>query len=277
VPIALNEFINDQHLSMSLHDSDMTMKMGKNTLEERRFASVTFGNLNAYNVILCMTFCIMLIQSLREKRIERLISYGMVVCLIAMIAENSSRASLICIATAFVMYALVLLKKRSHIIILLGGVAIIFGLYIYRFAELFSMIWTRFQVQGLEDVGRMSVIVYGLEEFHQSYGLGIGIGNFIPTMLTKYHLDIAAPHNLLLEVGVQFGVIVLALFIGIFIRIFKRAKAGTIFNRSAALLGIIPFIPASIIDSGYIAKVPTWFYIATIYILSMPEYNDSEI
>lgn len=274
LPIAMREFLYDQHLSMSIQEQDMTMKISSRIVEERRFASVTFGNLNSYNVVLCMTFCLMLIRTFMQERIDRLFGYGTAIGLGIIIAMNSSRAALICILFSILLYVLILLKRRSHAVLLLSIIGIGIGIFVYRFADLFSMILLRFQTQGFEDIGRAGVIAHGIEELGNSYGLGIGIGNFIPTMLSKYHLDIAAPHNLLLEVGVQFGIIILALFIGMFIRIYKQSKTGNTFNHSAALLGIIPFIPLSIIDSGYIMKVTTWIYIATLYVLTCNQYNE---
>jgi hypothetical protein len=166
------------------------------------------------------------------------------------------------------------MRKKQHVFLLLAGIVAAGGLLIYRYADLFSFVIMRFQSQGLEDVGRLGVLTHGIEELVRTYGLGIGIGNFIPTMLDKYHLEIAAPHNLWLEVGTQFGVIILLAFIGFFIRVYKHSKNGTIFNRSAAILYIFPFLPVSIIDSSYLFKVTTWIFIGTLYILSQQEYND---
>lgn len=277
VPIALHELITDEHLPMSLQESDYSIKFGGSIAEVRRFASVTFGNLNTYNVVLCMTFCTMMVCTLRDTFKERFFGYLMMISIAVLIVVNSSRAAFICLAFGILIYILVLMRKRHHVILLLGGIVTAAGILIYRYADLFSFVIMRFQTQGLEDVGRLGVLTHGIEELIRTYGLGIGIGNFIPTMLNEYHLDIAAPHNLLLEVGVQFGVIILLLFIGMFVRVYKRSKKGTIFNRSSAILTILPFIPISIIDSGYILKVPTWIFFATIYVLAYSNYNDNKI
>lgn len=276
LPIALNELINDQHLSMSVQESDMTMRMGSHTFEERHFASVTFGNLNSYNVVLCFSFCIMMIQTLRNDLKERLCALAALVIIVAIIAVNSSRAALICLIFGVLMYVIVLIKKRTHVVLLLSGLALALGAFLYRFADLFSMIIMRFQSQGLEDKGRSSVLVHGIEELYNSYGFGVGINNFSPIMESKYALDISAPHNLLLEVGAQFGVLILIGFIGMFVRIYRQSKQGNNFNRSAAILGLMPLLPISIIDSTYLLKAPTWLYIATLYIFTNIKYNDTE-
>lgn len=277
MPIAINELLNDHHLSMSKQEADMAMKMGKNTMEARRFASVTFGNLNTYNVVLCMTFCMMMINTLRDSIKERITGYLMIVAIVALIAVNSSRASLICVVFGLLVYVLVLMQKKRHVMLLLGGIVAALGILIYQYADLFSLIIMRFQSQGLEDIGRLGVITHGLEELARTYGFGIGMNNFIPTMLQKYHLNIAAPHNLWLEVGVQYGIVILIGYIGMYVRAYKRSKGGTKFNRFAAILSIIPFLPVTIIDSGYLYKSTTWIYLATIYVLVQPEYNDHEV
>ena len=52
IPVAAYEFLTDFHLSMSFQDSGNTMYVHGIHIE-RPFASVTFGNLNSFNTVLC--------------------------------------------------------------------------------------------------------------------------------------------------------------------------------------------------------------------------------
>ena len=276
LPIAAYEFLTDHHLSMSVQESDLKMSVGAHTQVARRFASVTFGNLNSYNVVLCLTFCLMMIYTLRDKWQSRLCGYIAIIIIVVLIVKNCSRAALICLIFGLALYAFVMLKQRAHAYVILFCLAVAFGLFIYRFSDIFSAIFDRFRFQGFEDRGRTEMLIYGIQELRESSWMGIGIENFVPVMTNKYKAYVAAPHNLLLEIGVQFGVIILAGFIGLFIRVSKGARKGSSFNRTAALLSILPLIPISIIDSTYLLKITTWVYLASVYILCLPQYNDSK-
>lgn len=276
LPIASYEFLTDHHLSMSVQKSDLMMNVSAHSQIARRFASVTFGNLNSYNVVLCMTFCLMMIHTLRDHRMSRICGYTAIIGIIVLIICNRSRAALICLIFGLVIYTFALMKQRANAQFILFGIFIVLGLFIYQFADMFNAVIDRFKYLGLDDKGRTEMLVYGIQELKSSHWLGIGIENFAPIMTDKYHTYIAAPHNLFLEVGVQFGMVILAGFIGLFIRIYKESKKGSMFNKMAALLSILPLLPISIIDSTYLLKVTTWVYFASIYILCFHQYNDSE-
>ena len=128
------------------------------------------------------------------------------------------------------------------------------------------------------DDGRADNIVKGFQAFLDSYGLGIGIGNYGPIMGDVYHVLIPAPHNLLLEVLVCFGLPIVIGFVGMILRLIRVGlHRGTPFNRNMLLFCMAAILFAGIIDSNYLMKATTWMFLATIYVYVDSRYNRSMI
>ena len=273
MPIALYEFIYDTHLAMSVQEEGASMRFGSEIVE-RRFASVTYGNLNTYNIILCMAFSMMLILAFNEQKKKRKMAYLMLFAISGFIINNNSRGAILCIAGGIALLWLLKFKYYKLSIEIFILPLLVFAGIVWCYQKgLFALIALRFADQGLEDVGRLDMIIYGIEDLMNSYGFGIGIGNFAPFMMKYHPCDLAAPHNLWLEIIEQFGIYIFLGFLGMFIRIHKRAKHGSRQNYIATILGITLLIPISIIDSVYLLSPYIWFYIASLYVLSLPQYN----
>jgi O-antigen ligase len=269
MPIALYELKTDVHLPMSVQQSESSLYGGE---VDRLFASVTFGNLNAYNVVLCMTLSMMLIGTLQKGKRIVWVAYICALMSLLLIILNGSRAASICAALILTLYTFMMMRGKK-IFLFAAATAIAGGLLLYFYKDALSLIIQRFQEQGLEDNGRMKVLICGLKEWYGSGGMGVGIDNFNPIMEYKYHLAITPPHNLWLEVGAQYGIFVFIGFFALFIRLFLASRKGTTFNKTAAFIGIAALLPMSIIDSGYLLKTTTWFYIVSLYMVCNPAYN----
>lgn len=125
----------------------------------------------------------------------------------------------------------------------------------------------------MQDTGRVENIVKGLAALFDSGGLGIGIGNYGPIMKLIYKVRFAAPHNLLLEVLVCFGLPVFVGFVGMLVRLYRFGKSGDTINKNMLLFSSAAFLFAGIVDSNYLMKVPTWMFLATTYIYVDKRYN----
>ena len=273
LPVALYELTTDAHLPMSVQSSDETIYGGE---VNRLFASVTFGNLNAYNVVLCMTFSMMMIRTFSPIKKDKLIAYACAFVVTLLIVINGSRAASLCVGFVLFLFLCIMMRNKKQAFSLFAVFALIGGVMVYKYHDAFSLIIQRFQTQGFEDSYRMSILINGLKEWYLSGGWGIGINNFNTIMEQKYHLLITPPHNLWLEVGAQFGIFIFIGFLLLFMRVYQWSRKGAAFNKSAALIGIAALLPMSIIDSGYLPKTHTRFYIASLYILSHPAYNPSD-
>ena len=126
----------------------------------------------------------------------------------------------------------------------------------------------------MSDDGRSENIIKGFQAFLDSYGLGIGVGNYGPVMGDVYRVEFAAPHNLFLEVLVCFGLPIAIGFIGQFLRIAHIGlRQGTPYNRNMLLFCLTATLFAGIVDSNYLMKVPTWMFMASAYIYVDSRYN----
>lgn len=277
IPIAVYEFLTDFHLPMSIQDTGTTMVFSGIHVD-RPFASVTFGNLNSYNTVLCWAlpslFMLNLYPRSKWEQTMGLVLMGMAALIIV---ANASRGAILCLilmlGTYIYSYYRMGRNRTLLTIILVTGI----GLFVFYLGELFIMILERFSDQGVSDDGRVENLEKGFQAFLDSYGLGIGIGNYGPIMGNVYRVLYAAPHNLFLEVLVCFGLLNAIGFVGMFIHVIRTSlKTGISFNRDMLLFCTAAIIFAGIIDSNYIMKATTWMFIATTYVYTDPRYNHSK-
>lgn len=276
IPYAFYEYFTDLHLNVSIQDTGEHLKIG-NVYIERPFASVTYGNLNSYNTVLCWALPFVFIRNLfPEKKYDS--TLGMVVLLLTMfiIVFNSSRGALLCLFVLLTVYSYCYLHIGKHKILFAIFVSIIVCIAAYFLIDMFALIFDRFDTQGLEDDGRSENIYKGIDAFMDSYGLGIGIGNYDPIMSNIYRVRIPAPHNLYLEILTIYGGLVFCGFIGMVLRIIKTAFRCGSYGHYAFYLCVTSLFFAGIIDSSYIMKAQTWLYLASLYVILDNKYNPQE-
>lgn len=273
LPIAINEFITDTHMSNSLRDSGAVMKYGNISIE-RPFAAVTFGNLNSYNTVLCWALPSLFFFNLYPKyKSDQVLGYILLFLIIVVIVANASRGAILCLGVMIMTYIYAYYQTGRNRVALIVVVSLISIVFIYFLFDIFFVILKRFSTQGMQDTGRVENIVQGIAALFDSGGLGIGIGNYGPIMKLVYKVRFAAPHNLLLEVLVCFGIPVFIGFVGMLLRIYRFAQIADRPNRDMLLFCGTALLFAGIIDSNYLMKVPTWVFIATTYIYVDKRYN----
>lgn len=276
IPVAIYEFLTDFHLTMSFQDTGSTLYVHGVHIE-RPFASVTYGNLNSYNTVLCWALPSLFMCNLYPKgKFDKTIGLLLIAMVTLIIVANASRGAIMCLLLMLGTYVYAYYKLGRNrtllIIILVLGI----GALVYYLGELFILILERFDDQGMSDDGRTENLIKGFQAFIDSYGLGIGIGNYGPIMGDIYHVDIPAPHNIFLEILVCFGLIVFVGFIGMCIRLVRKClKNGTPFNRNMLLFCSAALVLAGIIDSNYWMKATTWMFVVSAYIYLDPRYNQS--
>lgn len=275
-PVALIELFADIHLPMSVVSEDYIMKFGSDIFH-RNFASVTFGNLNGYNTILTyilpFSFGMLLSIKKENKKQKRLFSFTLAI-LIFIIFSNSSRATIIILFIISLIYLNYSIKNKKWFFIILLGISLLIALIVYIYFDYFGLIFLRFADQGLADDGRSRLLSSGLDALTRSGFIGVGAGNFQPIMDNVYHLKLTSAHNFFLEVGVQYGIIIFILFLGLFVRILTNTKTNTEKSvRFITFASIITFPMSSIINSGYLLNVWVWIYIASLYVVSDATYS----
>ena len=273
LPIAINEFITDEHMSNSLREAGAVMKYGKLSIA-RPFAAVTFGNLNSFNTVLCWALPSLFFLNLYPRsKYEPISGAVLLFFVILIIVANASRGAILCLGAMLATFVYSYYKTGRNRVALTIVLFVISFVFIYFLFDIFFVIMKRFSTQGVQDTGRLENIIKGIQALFDSGGLGIGIGNYAPVMVEKYHVRFGAPHNLLLEVLVCFGLPVFIGFVGMIFRMFRKGIMGCDVNKNMLLFSTTAFIFAGIIDSTYLMKVPTWMFLATTYIYVDNRYN----
>jgi O-antigen ligase len=96
----------------------------------------------------------------------------------------------------------------------------------------------------------------------------------MPAMNSVYHLKITAPHNLFLEIGVQFGLVIFLLFMGMLLRLFLKQSSNKNKSSKFIIISSLAMFPlTSIIDSGYILSIVIWLFLASLYVIADKQYN----
>lgn len=278
LPVAAYEFLTDFHLSMSLQDTGNTLYVNGVHIE-RPFASVTFGNLNSYNTVLCWSLPSLFMCNLYPRsKWEQTAGMVLMAFTSIIIIANASRGAILCLALMLMTYVYAYYKFGRNRFLLIAILILAIGALVYYLGELFMLIIERFSDQGMSDDGRSENLIKGFQAFLDSYGLGIGVGNYEPIMGDVYRVDIPAPHNLFLEVLTCFGLPVACGFLWMFLRLFRIGmREGNPFNKNMLLFCMAATLFAGIIDSTYLMKATTWMFIATSYIYIDPRYNSTNI
>jgi hypothetical protein len=268
VPIAIIELYFDKHLSVSVADESELLNYG-DVFVQRNFASVTYMNLNGYNTMLCYTMpFIFSAVYLAKNKLTQLLTWLFVILLGFLIVKNGSRATFINYLLSFIVIISISLNNKKNIIkFILAFLIILFPVLLLSSND-FTLIFARLSGQGLNDLERTLLIIDGLNALKESYFFGIGAGNFKAIMDIKYKAFLTSPHNLFLEVFVQYGILVFLLFLIFIYRIYKKHKA-LISIKSKVIIKIalltLPF--TSIIDSGYLDSLYIWLYFASLIVI----------
>lgn len=274
IPVAAYEFLTDFHLSMSYQDTGNTLYVNGVHIE-RPFASVTFGNLNSYNTVLCWALPSLFLCNLYPRsKWEQTVGMVLMALTSLIIIANASRGAILCLAMMLATYVYAYYKFGRNRYLLISILVLAIGALIYFLGELFLLIVERFSTQGMSDDGRSENLIKGFQAFLDSYGLGIGIGNYEPIMGDIYNVQFAAPHNLLLEVLVCFGLPIAIGFVCMYLHITSIGiRRGTPFNRNMLLFCLTATLFAGIIDSNYLMKITTWMFMGTFYVFVDSRYN----
>ncbi|HCM21099.1 MAG TPA: hypothetical protein DIC46_10075 [Porphyromonadaceae bacterium] len=277
IPIAIIELRFNKHLPSTFHSDPILFNIGRGIFMERRFASVTYGNLNGYNTILVYILPFIVGNNITTKSSSftiRVINWLLVVILSYIIIANSSRSAFLCLLICLFIFLCFYVKniKRAILTGFLFTVTVVIFLSINK--EFIDAIFIRIQEQGLEDKARGQLIHNGIDLLLESSFMGIGAGNFMPFMLQKYKLSLIAPHNLFLEVIVQYGIIIFGLFIGIIIRIIRSNMGNKNKKYNFIVIASLIIYPlSSIINSGYILNISTWLLLSSLYVISDKKYD----
>ncbi len=272
IPVAFWEITGGTHLWTTIME-DQSIGFGDVRID-RPYAAVTFGNLNSYNTIICWSMPYLCFMALfPEKRRDTFSALVAFLPILLIVVINSSRGAIICLGALILNYIRCYLKIGKHKTLMWSIVIVVTFILAYYLYEMFFFIIGRFTEQGMGDDGRTENIVKGTQAFLDSYGLGVGIGNYTPVMDRIYNVSIPAPHNLFLEIFVVNGIFVFVVFMGMLVRLFVMRCQGERRNKFFFSFACISLVLGGLVDSGYWMKAPTWMFLVSMYILVDRRYN----
>ena len=112
--VSVWELVTDQHLTMSVFDSDTAFNLGNGNIISRRFTSVTFGNHNGYCTVLCFAVPWAFYGLISAKTLlRRIVCISCVFLPLLFILIDASRGALLALAVYFVIYIIFLILSPS--------------------------------------------------------------------------------------------------------------------------------------------------------------------
>jgi hypothetical protein len=223
IPISINEIFYNKHASESLG----VVEIGGVNSVVWIYASAFFGNPNGYCAVLVIMSAFLFAKLLELKS---LVKKALIIILIAYIVTinmlDSARLGLIIL---FMQFGLYILYQSKKVIIILSCLAILLSVITLSYLEnnnqfLYNEI---VNISDSESTSERKGLLYsGISLFTNSYGLGVGSGGFeagIKECCIKDTEGQTNPHNLILEIGSQYGIIVLLFFFLLLLICFNHA------------------------------------------------------
>ena len=264
--VALWEIITDNHLSLSAHESERMINTGE-AIFQQRFAAVTFYNYNSYVTFLCfaLPFVFYRIVNISKVHLKTLLPILVILVSYFCILCNASRGGLLSITIMLFLYIIRSPKSKFKNYTLL--LVFFIGAYVLiKFADIFFLaISARSSAGGLfEGSSRFEIWGVALQTFLHTLGFGTGIGG-ISASMSKFTTGIIVPHNLFLEILVEFGIIIFMIFIVFLLKLYyKSFKLRDKKLKSFLYIALMPYPVYCIIDSGYLLNYWGFAFFASI-------------
>lgn len=277
LPIASWKLITNNHFyTNELQSSRMDEGLLINGIIDKKYAAATFGNYNEYitAISFMLPYLFLGILILRRKKQRQLLLLQLLLVSLV-ILFNASRGGIICLfinVSCFLFYCLRYYRRNRFLIYLLFLASVIL-LFEYKDIVLSQIFERSNTVTGmLEDKGRIMLYIQALELLSDSYYAGVGPFGF--QAIVGF-----APHNMWLEILVQYGVLVFIFFIFVLsillFSLYKLTK-GTVFSFIPISVTLtLSFV--SVINSGYLF-FPFWGgAIASLAVIYSSVYRYSTI
>lgn len=267
IVIAFYEISTGNHFQFALESRVIGGNFG-----EFPFAAIMFGNYNDYSAWLCLAFPITMAAFLEAKTIwTRSLVILINLAVIAIIFVNTSRTALIYVALVVGFYVVRFRTFRLYAFVASVSVLpVVLARYRGDILNLYDLAIYRFTVVNAVDESynqRSGLISAGVGAVRESWGLGIGIGGFEEYINDNYPYFIPNPHNILLEISINFGIIALMLFICLVALLFfagLRRKDLPLGFRMSLMFGTLGIPIVGAVPSQAVGYVYWWVWLGTL-------------
>lgn len=267
--VAYWEITTGQHLSIAKEQKDMMNIEGY--VMQHFTASVTFFNYNSYVTYLCFSFPWIFYILIDKGRsfIEQILALLALVMASMVIVINASRGGVLSIVTMLMVYYWYSEKSQiKNVTLLVVVTLLIYGLI--QYGEEFTALFIARASDGgmFTDDARSVIWSNALLAFCDSFGFGVGIGGLSASMAEYAHGGITVTHNMFLEILVQYGVVILLVFLYFLLGLFRKSLRVERKRKIVIMMSLVAMPVYSIIDSGYLLNTHFFVLIASIYIFA---------
>ena len=270
--IGIWEIFTNNHLATS-KTGDYAQMVSEGQLVMHNYATATFFNYNSYVVFICYCLPFLLYLYFSSNGIYKKVLYvSSLIVAIFILFMNASRGGIIALIIIISVFAYPMLKKGGSFktILVLAVILVVALISLWDEISLYVMIRTQ-EVGSFEDEARYDIWMRALRCFFPTLGFGTGVGSIAASMQAiSSSGDVIVPHNALLELLVQFGLIISVVCLLFFFKIFKRGMTLVVnCEKSLVLSCVISFPFVMIIDSSYLATPAIWAFWASLYMISI--------
>ena len=270
--IAICEILFDIHLPMNIYESDLLLNSG-GTVMQKQYASVTFGNYNGYVTFLCCVLPFLFAYILTAVKIRCLLYGWLAFMLMAYILLiNASRGGLLSLLICFLAFLFFFKRtniKYKKIIFLILISFICYVIYVYSDILLLQIVSRFVESEAIvSDSSRTELIEFAFSLFLNSYFCGTGIGS-IQASLETLTSGITLPHNLFIEILVQYGLIIFFCFLSLLYFIFLNIRKTKDLVIRYVLCAALCSLPAmAVINSSYLLFPVIWIYFSSLFVFA---------
>lgn len=267
--IAYWEITTGQHLSLA-KDQGSSFNTGS-MIVEHMTASVTFNNYNSYVTLLCFSYPWIFYVMLDKERklLEKLIALVALIMASLVIIINASRGGVLSMIIMLLIYYWYSEKSWMKNMVLILFIMFL-GYVLIQYGESITAVIAARASGGamFEDEARSIIWTNALETFADTFGFGVGIGGLSEAMKEYAHGGITVTHNMILEILVQYGVIITFVVVWFLWRQFRKSLKVERSRKIVLMMALITMPVYAIIDSGYLLTTHLYVLMATIYIFA---------
>lgn len=265
---AVWEILTGHHLSLA-RETDQTINLG-GVMTNRILATTTFSNYNSFVTLLCfaMPWLFYRLSIVSKYKVNSLVLVLTLILASLVIFIDGSRGGLFSVIVIIGVYICFSPKGTSTLVtscLFLGALLFI----LMRYGEqIFVVLTMKSEGQGLtSDSSRIEIWKACLIALLNSFGLGAGIGGIKGSIESVSTNIINVPHNMVIEVLLEYGVVFGILFIGFILRLLRKGSKLHDKNRRMAVLMAILALPFyGIINSLYLKSPETFVLFATLFV-----------
>lgn len=268
--IGVWEIITGSHLSTSKFGNEAQM-ISDGQYIIHNYAAATFVNFNSYVVFICYSVPFLLYGYFNSNKIR-----GKLICLMLFLASvfilfmNASRGGMLALIIQISFFFLPLFLSKGAkgtilvILLLLTCVLIVF----WDVISVYVMIRAA-ESSSFQDEARYDIWVRALNCFWPTFGIGTGVGSIMASMRAISSSGaVIIPHNAVLEILVQFGLVICFICLRFVYRLLRLSRKIQIQQTKALVMSSIFSLPAIlIIDSSYLISPAFWGFFASLFSL----------